>query len=161
MKKAIAIILLLNLVLCLLGCSWIEQTVVNSNRTYLITESVNTTLDGAYITLESINKDEKKQPVFEVKWHNETNNTITFGMGYYIERLDGEEWKSVQTSDFAIIEIACVMDPGQSGNQTYSGEYFSFKEAGTYRIRTEFYVPDENLGVQTTWATFEVLKQKN
>lgn len=156
MKKLLCIITLISLILTMSGCSLIQKTVINSNRLFGIAEEKYTSFEGVSISIENIDTS-KDYPVFTVKWTNDSDEEITFGMGYYIERLDGDEWKSVQTSDFAIIEIACIMKPGESGNQTYSGEYFSFKKFGMYRIRTDFYAQGENFGGHTTWATFEVI----
>ena len=155
MKRAIVIISLI-LALSLSGCSMFQQEDTNRNRLFGIAEEKYTDFDGVSIGIESIDTSED-YPVFTVKWTNNSDAEINFGMGYYIERLDGEEWKSVQTSDFNIIEIACIMKPGESGNQTYSGEFFSFKEFGMYRIRTDFYAQGEDFGGHTTWATFEVI----
>lgn len=112
-----------------------------------------TDYEGVYITIESI--DGKSQSV-EVLWHNESDSTVTFGMGHSIEYLNGDSWEDVQITDFAVIEIACMLDPGESGYHTYSTEYFNMLRAGVYRIRCEFYVTDSEAGACSTYALFDV-----
>ena len=112
-----------------------------------------TDYEGVYITIESIDSDSQS---LDVVWHNESDSTVSFGMGYSIEYLNGDVWEDVQIVDFAIIEIACILDPASSGHHTYSTEYFNMLRAGTYRIRCEFYPVDSDVGACSTYALFMV-----
>lgn len=147
MKRLLSTILVLTLtLLCFSGCS----AEINA------TDEHYTDYEGVYITLDGIDTAADRGPVLKVIWHNETDKYISFGLWYTIEYLDGEEWVNIQIADFSIPEIACTLEAGQTVMQGYSTKYFNMLRPGIYRIRTEFYVPDENIGSQSAWATFEV-----
>ncbi|MBR5143431.1 MAG: hypothetical protein IKW53_00110 [Clostridia bacterium] len=149
MKRILSLLLIFSLtVLCFTACG--GRHIVGFGKA-----EMNTTYDGVYITLDEVNQSADSTRL-SVTWHNETDEYITFGLGYTIEYLDGEEWKDVQIRDFAIIEIACQLNPHSEGQQSYSTQYFNLSAPGSYRIRTEFYVPEEDVGAQSTYATFEV-----
>ena len=117
---------------------------------------VYTDYDGVCITIEEITI-EDGQRYADVVWHNNSDETICYGLGYKVEFYNGESWEDVQFVDFAIPEIACILEPGQSGMQTYRLKYFNFLRPGTYRIKTEFRIQDDVvLAEQTTYALFEV-----
>lgn len=119
------------------------------------TEEHYTDYEGVYITIESIN-DADGGKVIDAVWHNETDKTICFGLGYTIEYLNGDGWESVQLTDFAIPELACILEGGRSGTQSYTTKYFNLLRPGTYRIMTEFYVQESDIGAQSTYALFDV-----
>ena len=151
MKREILLFLaLFLLVSCLTGCTKVISP----------SDEVFTDYEGIYITIDSVD-DGEKYPVLNVMWHNTTNLNAVFGMGYFIERLDEGRWVDVRVKDFAVIEIACILEGGDSGVQSYSTEYFNLMKSGIYRIRTEFYVHTENEStVGVTYATFEVGYEK-
>ena len=135
---------------CLTGCT---KVISPSDEIY-------TDYEGIYITVDSVDES-GKYPVLNVIWHNKTQVTAVFGMDYFIERLDDGQWVDVRVKDFAVIEIACMLEGGDSGVQSYSTEYFNLMKSGTYRIRTEFYVHVDNESVVgSTYATFEVGYEK-
>lgn len=145
MKKILSISLVLALVLlCFSSCAG-----------YYVGEEIYTSYDGVYITVDGIDNT-ADSPVLKVIWHNEGESYVSFGLWYAIEYLDGEEWKNVQITDFAIPEIACTLEGGEEVMQGYSLKYFNTLLPGTYRIKTEFYIPDLELGTQMAYATFEV-----
>ena len=78
--------------------------------TYTILDESHTDYEGVYITIESIENGKNSHEI-KVVWHNETENYISFGLGYTIEYLYGEQWVDVQIDDFAIPEIACSLEP--------------------------------------------------
>ena len=150
MKKVLSLILVVvTLALCLTGCS----------MSILPSDSIHTDVEGVYITIDSVDYSGDK-PVLKVTWHNESESTIVFGLGYVIEYLDGEEWKNIQISDFAIPEIACMLEPGGVAEQSYTTKYFNMLRTGTYRIKVEFYLQGDEPTSGITFAKFEQLKQK-
>lgn len=146
MKKRISVALIPVLVmLCFSGCAMAYET----------SSDIHTDYEGVYITIDSV--DESGDfPVLNVTWHNETDQTVTFGVGYAIEYLDEGEWKNILIYDFPIPEIACVLCPGETGVYNYTTKYFNMLREGRYRVRTEFYVPELQLGTKTTWAEFDL-----
>jgi hypothetical protein len=117
---------------------------------------VYTDYDGVYITIDEMETVEGEW-IANVTWHNESDETVCHGLGYKVEYYNGESWENVQFVDVAIPEIACILEPGQSGMQTYRLKYFNFLRPGTYRIKTEFRIQDNFvLAEQTTYALFEV-----
>ena len=145
MKKFISVILILAVsLICLSSCA-----------SYGRGDEVYTTYGGVYITVDSIETGDSGA-VINAVWHNESENYISFGLWYTVEYLDGEEWKNVQITDFAIPEIACTLESGREGEQSYSLKYFNTIRPGTYRLRVEFYIPELELGTQMAYATFEV-----
>lgn len=123
--------------------------------TFTPRNEVYTDYEGVYITVEEI-KTVEGEKVADVTWHNESDETVCYGLGYKVEYYNGESWEDVQFVDFAIPEIACILEPGQSGTQSYRLKYFNFLRSGTYRISSEFYVQESDLGAIITFDTFEV-----
>ena len=151
MKRLLSIGLVIVMVmLCFSGCA---LSIRPSGEVY-------TDFNGVYITIDSVD-DSGDTSLLIVTWHNETDSTIVFGMGYTIEYLDGEEWKNIRVIDFAIPEIARVLEAHQTVEHSYSTKYFNMIRSGTYRIRTEFYVEGDEPKSGIAWAEFEQLKQKN
>lgn len=147
MKKLISISLILSLVLlCFTACS----------PEIRITGERYTDYEGVYITVESTAVAENNSRLLNVTWHNETEDYVTFGLWYTVEYLEGDEWRNIQIVDYAIPEIACHLEANSTGEQKYTTKYFNMLREGTYRIRTEFYVPEKDVGTRSTYATFEV-----
>lgn len=144
MKKLISTILILAVVLlCFSSCTSV----------YALSHSKYTDYEGVYITVKG------SGPItegwIEVEWHNETENEVTFGLGYTIEYYEKDQWVNIQISDFAIPEIACILKPGESAEQRYSTKYFNMIREGDYRIKVEFYVQEGDHSVTgTTYAPF-------
>ena len=158
MKKVISLVLIIiSISLCLSSCdalSGIFGKKISFEGTYTPIDERYGTDEEIYITIDKIELVDGK-PIATVSWHNESDRVICFGMGYRVERLDGDSWTNVMVEDFAIIEIACIMDPGQSGEQTYRLEYFDLGNAGEYRIFVDYSYSDEQGGSGTTYAIFE------
>ena len=115
-----------------------------------------TDYEGVYITIEEI-KTVNGEKVADVVWHNESDETVCYGLGYKVEFYNGESWEDVQIVDFPIPEIACILDGGQTATEVYRTQYFNMLRPGTYRIKTEFWIQDNFvLAEQTTYALFEV-----
>lgn len=145
MKRILSISLILSLtLLCFTACS----------SEMSITDEYYTDYDGVYISIEEIDST-ADFPTLKVIWHNETTDLITFGLWYTVEYLDGDEWINIQIVDYAIPEIACQLEANSTAEQSYATKYFNMLRPGTYRIRTEFYVPDANIGAQSTWTLFK------
>lgn len=128
---------------------------IGLSGTYTPLDEHYTDYEGVYITIEAIAEFEDSN-VVDVVWHNETEETVCFGLGYTIEYLDGDTWVDVQLVDFAVPDIACMVYGGSTGTQSYRLKYFNMLRPGTYRIVTEFYLQDSDLGAQTAYATFGV-----
>jgi len=144
-KKIISAFLLLSVIfLCFTGCE----------RAYAPSLSKFTDYEGVYITIEEIEAEGLSENL-KVVWHNETDLNVTFGLWYTVEFYDGAEWKNIQVTDFAIPEIACVLEPHSTVTQNYSTKYFNTLASGDYRIRVEFYISDESGSVSgTSYAPF-------
>lgn len=149
MKKFLSLGIIVSMVmLCFCSCA----------MTIVPTEVSHTDCEGVFITIDSID-DGGDKPILNVTWHNTTEDTVVFGKAYTIEYLDGEQWKNIQIKDFAVIEIACILEPGDTVRQSYSTAYFNMLRSGTYRIKTEFYLQGDEPKSGITWAEFEQVKQ--
>lgn len=163
MKKIIGLILISIFAFSLVSCQALGELFPGlaadnfdpSSKNYTPSLQINTTAEGIYITIESVEFVDG-HPIFNVNWHNETDRLICFGVGYRIEILEGENWSDRMIEDFPIIEIACMLNPGETGRQTYKGQFFDFRDNGTYRLLVEFYFSDEVGGSGTTYACFDV-----
>jgi hypothetical protein len=145
LKKILSSILLLSVImLCFTGC---ESVYATSFSKY-------TDFEGIYITVDEIEANGLSE-VLTVTWHNETDYTATFGLNYTIQFYDNEQWNNIRVIDFAILEIACILEPHSTITRSYSTEYFNTLIPGDYRIQVNFYVdnePDYTAG--TTFAPF-------
>lgn len=150
MKRILSMSLVVaTVLLCFSGCSMTIRT----------NDEIHTSYEGVYITVTSVDESGDK-PILKVLWHNETESTVAFGLGYTIEYFDGEEWKNIQIVDFAVPEIACIIEPGKIAEKSYTTKYFNMLRSGTYRIKTEFYIQGDEPKSGVTFAEFEQLKQK-
>lgn len=129
-KKFLSLALVVSVILlCFTGC---ESAYATSFSNY-------TDYEGVYIMVEEIRADGLNE-ILSVVWHNDTDYTVTFGLNYTVEVYSHGEWKSVQVTDFAIPEIACVLEPHSTEAIEYSTEYFNTLVSGDYRIKVWFYV---------------------
>ena len=124
MKRLISAFLLLAMIFSL--CSCIPQRSITPT-TY---ESEH---EGVYVTIDSI-LGEGFDRKLVTTWHNETDTEVTFGYDYSIEYNDGGVWKHCQYRDFAVIEIACIIAPGETVEMEYATEYFNLLRSGEYRL---------------------------
>lgn len=146
MKRILSItLIILAVLLCFSGCV----------REYEPNDEIHTTCEGVFITVESIDES-GKFPILEVVWHNETEKTVTFGLWYTIEYLNGGEWKNIQIADFAVPEIALMIEPDNTARESYTTKHFYMLRKGEYRIRTEFYIQGEEPVSGSTWASFSI-----
>ena len=133
LKKNVIFVLLLSVILlCFTSCS----------ASYRTSSSKFTDYEGIYITVDEIKSDGLGE-ILTVTWHNETDYTAIFGLDYNIEFYENDAWKSIQVVDFAIPEIACILDPGSTQTRNYSTKYFNTLVPGEYRIRVGFYLDNE------------------
>lgn len=124
MKKTISILILLSVLLSLVSCLPVKNiTAINNERDY----------DGVYITIDAI-EGECFDRKLATTWHNDSKGVVTFGYGYSIEYNDGGVWKSCQFKDFAVIEIACILNPGEVAQMEYETKYFNLMRTGEYRL---------------------------
>lgn len=130
MKKFISFLLALSICFGLTACA---------GKIVLIEGAYYSDFDGIYVTIDSIEGEGKEQKLVTT-WHNETDYPVTFGLWYVIEYKNGDEWENVQIVDYAIPEIACMLEPNSKVPMSYATKYFSFMRAGTYRLRSECYV---------------------
>lgn len=148
MKKILALLLILSCAFTLVGCSpSITLTDCDPHTDY----------QHAYIVVAGIEATDRGTMLI-VSWHNDTGYSLGYGLGYDIQYHSGDEWVSVRVTDFAIPEIWCMLDSGESGMQKYNTKYFCTLLPGEYRIVVEFYVSDRPDGTTrgTAYALFYV-----
>ena len=148
MKRALSIVLLLSMIFCLFGC----DRSIEAGGGEPITD-----YDGVYIIVEGT-ENVGGTGALIVRWVNESEYMIGYGLGYDIEYLLGDKWVSARITDFAIPEIWCMIDPGESGTQHYRTQYFNMLLPGRYRVAVEFYVYDrpESTTAGRSYAEFTV-----
>ena len=151
MKKTLSLVLaLITLLFCLVGCN-------NSKEIVLTDEDIHTDYAGVYLTLSSVD-DSGEYKKLNAVWHNETTKTVTYGNWFVIEKKDGENWTDVSTADVQFTEEAYVLEANKTNEKSYTTKFADISEEGTYRVRTAFYV-QENDGTSkgsTTWIEFKV-----
>jgi len=154
MKRLFIPIIALLLVATLFSCGR-ELPLSASGEIYTDTE-------GVYITLSEFYEGEGGR-MLRVLWHNETERTVCFGLDYRVEYLRGGEWVNVCTEDYAIPEIACILDPESTTEQSYKLKYFNLSKPGKYRIFVNYYLQESPLGGDggsgTAYAVFEALSE--
>lgn len=150
MKKVTSLVLMLTLVLMLVGCT--GEIVISEGEHF-------TDFDGVYITIDSVEGEGKEQQLVTT-WHNESEKVVVFGYAYSIEYSKDGEWEQVLKKDFAVIEMACVVEPQNIAEMNYKTEYFNLSREGTYRLLVEFYVQTDIVSMThgTTYAEFSVKK---
>ena len=73
-----------------------------------------------------------------VSWENETDKELIFGDMFYIQKLDGEEWKTIEVK-VTDLSIGYRVAPYSEVKHSYNMRVYSNKlEKGTYRIATDF-----------------------
>lgn len=157
MKKIIAILLTIIMLLCMAACQSSgagglnaktdpDEMGMNKGNTYSDYDGVSVQISNAYWGEDGF--------VLEVDWINKTLHKGIFGASYIIERKDGEEWVSCQTvDDLTFIALAYELSPLQTRKETYHvSRMFDVSKAGTYRFRSDFSIDDQNY--QVVWAEF-------
>ena len=130
MKRYIALLLALMLIISLIGCGKEKTGVIGDTYS-----------DYTGISIEIENLDiSKKNSSVSVKWQNDTSYDVSYGNYYTIEREIDDEWHSCAIADVAFSEIGYILKPGTM-HETYTfGKYFDTSISGKYRIRSECYV---------------------
>ena len=148
MKKILAILLAGVLLLGLVGCQESNPKLNDPSFAPLtITPGEATSnYDGIEIQIDSLNwhKDEKKTTLV-VAWNNQTKYEVTYGASFAIERLDGDKWVNCAIPDDpTFIAIGYLLPAGKLKNETYNlTDLFDVSSPGTYRFKTDCYVPDK------------------
>ncbi len=105
-----------------------------------------TSYEGIEIQVDSLSWQEGNQKSsLVVVWNNQTQYEVTYGASFAIERLDGEEWVSCSIpEDPTFIAIGYLLPAGKMKNETYTlTDLFDISSPGTYRFKTDCYVPDK------------------
>ena len=148
MKKILAILLAGVLLLGLVGCQESNPKLNDPSFAPLTMTPGEATsnYDGIEIQIDSLNwhKDEKKTTLV-VAWKNQTKYEVTYGASFTIERLDGDKWVNCAIPDDpTFIAIGYLLPAGKLKNETYNlTDLFDVSSPGTYRFKTDCYVPDK------------------
>lgn len=158
MKKLIAALLALAMVLCLAGCqkSDIDDT---ADATWFEKGETYSDSDDVQICLENAEWDEDGM-VLTVKWINHTAYDVVYSEYYSIERKDGDNWVKCDTKDDVdFIDIAYILAPQKEYQKKYRiSEAFDTSKEGNYRIRVNCTVcsDEETSGNVELWAEFSL-----
>lgn len=115
-----------------------------------------TDLDGR-ITMELTDTlEEGDEPPFEFIIKNGTEYEYYYGLGFGVEKLDGGEWVNLPpTEDFAVIEIAMILAPGES--HKFEANVYKFWKnltPGEYRVVLTL---SGEPGTETVYGLFEIV----
>lgn len=149
MKKLIIVLIFVILLLALTSCDFnsvFDEIVVEpsgSDKLFIIGDKGYSEYSGVYLTFEDAEYSNGAWHI-NVGWHNESSYEVVYGLAYTIEYYDGGKWVDVKTTDFAVEEIACVVMPNKTADETYTTKYFDVSRDGKYRLRTEFNISDES-----------------
>ena len=116
-----------------------------------------TDYEGVYVSIKSIDTNAGGHTVFNLIWHNTTNEEITYGESYIIERKEGNDWVNTASEELYFTTIGLLLRPKSIENKSYSTQRFDISQSGTYRLRVTFLV-DEGEGYKeyNTWIEFKV-----
>ena len=121
-----------------------------------------TDYEGVYITVKSIDTNPGGHKVFNIVWHNKTENEVLYGEHYSIKYLDGDEWIDVvltpPDSDtyYVFNAIGYILSPQSTAHKSYSTQIFDISKSGTYRLIMPFSVDEGGYKQYQTWVEFDV-----
>ena len=145
-NKLFFLIIMLLATAAIISCAEPEDLKIEGN------EKIFTDFEGVYLTLESIG-----ETSISVTWHNDTDEEITFGEGYFIEILTSTgEWTSVQKEEMSVPAIALLLMPKGETRKGYSLSFFDLSRVGKYRLRCEFWYGGNTF---STWVHFDVTEE--
>ena len=145
-NKLFFLIIMLLVTAAIISCAEPEDLKIEGN------EKIFTDFEGVYLTLESIG-----ETSISVTWHNDTDEEITFGEGYFIEILTSTgEWTSVQKEEMSVPAIALLLMPKGETRKGYSLSFFDLSRVGKYRLRCEFWYGGNTY---STWVQFDVTEE--
>ena len=145
-NKLFFLIIMLLATAAIISCAEPEDLKIEGN------EKIFTDFEGVYLTLESIG-----ETSISVTWHNDTDEEITFGEGYFIEILTSTgEWTSVQKEEMTVPAIALLLMPKSETRKGYSLSFFDLSRVGKYRLRCEFWYGGNTY---STWVQFDVTEE--
>ena len=145
-NKLFFLLIMLLATAAIISCAEPEDLKIEGN------DKIFTDFDGVYLTLESIG-----ETSISVTWHNDTDEEITFGEGYFIEILTSTgEWTSVQKEEMSVPAIALLLMPKGETRKGYSLSFFDLSRVGKYRLRCEFWYGGNTY---STWVQFDVTEE--
>ena len=108
-------------------------------------------VEGIYITVDKVTTDEDSMN-FEVTWHNERDEEVTFGERYSIEKYNDEGLWEIYSfpEDFAFIMIGYLLQ----GNSEKTEDYYCPVRLsdGLYRFSSDFTFNNETYYARTTFT---------
>ncbi len=88
---------------------------------------------------------------------NSSPYTYTFGEPSYLQQQTGSGWKTIPfAQDVAWIEIAYILQPGESKDVSLSLSLFNTLSSGTYRLAKDVYRDDPSATKSTIYAEFRI-----
>lgn len=121
-----------------------------------------TDYEGVYITVKSIDTNPGGHKVFNIVWHNKTENEVLYGEHYSIKYLDGNEWIDVMLTHpdpdtyYGFTDIGYILSPQSTAHKSYSTQIFDISKSGTYRLIMPFSVDEGGYKQYQTWVEFDV-----
>ncbi len=117
-----------------------------------------TDYEGVYITLDSIDKVEDGQNVFNVVWHNETDKEVTYGEMFTVEYKIGEEWMDTDFDEERYFNtIGYLLKKNKTTSKSYTAEHLNISKNGTYRFLVPFSVNEGDKYISyKAWVEFTV-----
>ncbi len=111
---------------------------------------------GVYLRTDTIDINTEGHYVFKLVLYNNTDKQVTYGLNYFIQRKDGDEWVGVATEDLIFVSVAYRLNPECGEVLTYTSEKFDLSKPGTYRLVVPFSI-DEGDGYKDykTWVEFK------
>lgn len=127
------------------------------NKEVTPTEELFTEYEGVYISIKSIDTNAGGHTVFNVVWHNETNEEVQFGDPYSIQRKEGDEWVNTSSTELIFLTHARILNPDSTVYKSYSTQRFDISQSGTYRLKVSFDIKKSGVyETYHTWIEFKV-----
>lgn len=116
-----------------------------------------TDYEGVYISIKSIDKDEGGQNIFNILWHNDTDEEVTFGEIFTIERKTAGGWSETDAGETVFDGVGYLLKPHIAVEKSYVSEHCDFSKTGTYRFSAPFSIKKDDEWVSyETWFTFDI-----
>lgn len=116
-----------------------------------------TDYEGVYISIKSIDKDEGGQNIFNILWHNDTDEEVTFGEIFTIERKTAGGWSETDAGETVFDGVGYLLKPHIAVEKSYVSEHCDFSKTGAYRFSAPFSIKKDDEWVSyETWFTFDI-----
>ncbi len=148
MKKVLTVLLSTVLLLSLTACqSPTPEPVISKESSLVMVPDEQKSFKALDVRAKRMERNaEDGTATLMVIWKNSADYDVFYGVSYFIERLEGEEWVSCAVrDDMSFIDIAYYLPAGEQRTERYNlTDYYDVSSPGAYRFRTEYYIQSDD-----------------